>query len=94
VIVYRPWKPQKMFSKINLREPTFLIHIGPEFLYGYISAFKRDTEPKLPKNTLNHIQGVEHGFMVVPVFVSKITAKMAISAAYRAQLGHFGIQKR
>ena len=37
MIVYRPWKPQEKFSKINLRESTFLIHIGPEFLYGYIS---------------------------------------------------------
>ena len=35
--------------------------------------------------------GVEHGFRVVSLFVSKIVAKMTILSARSAKFGHFGI---
>ena len=76
---------QTFFPKFALGNPYF----------GNISAFNRDTEPnkhlKKLKTQSGHIQGVEHGFKVVPPSVSKTLAKKEILAVRGAQFGQFGI---
>ena len=37
------------------------------------------------------VMGVEHGFKVISLLVSKMMIKEAILAAHWAQFGHFGI---
>ena len=64
-------------------------------LLGSVWAFWDMNEIRTPNHFygrgMNTFSGVEHGFRVVSLFVSKIMAKMTILAANWAKFWHFGI---